>query len=318
MTLDYAQLKKILPQDCEFIGNRELVFNGLQSLYECAQDEITWIKPGVRNEKELINSTKASGIICSPDSFQLYNGETQHKLFLLHHNPKQIFFKIVQYIYNLDLNKQSQTNIHPTAIIDKDCVIGEHVVIGEYSVIGACKIGNNVIISNHVKIYDCVSIGNNCKIREYCSIGGEGFGFIKNEDGENEFIPHIGSVLIEDNVTIYPFSNVDRGTLGKTIIQSGTVIDHYVHVGHNTRTGKNNIIAAGTIMAGGCQIKDNCFIGVNTLIKEKVIIGSDVYTGMGAVVVKDVEDKSIIIGNPAVPISEFKKWRLIKKSLLKE
>jgi hypothetical protein len=109
MTLDYAQLKKILPQDCEFIGNRELVFNGLQSLYECTQDEITWIKPGVRNEKELINSTKASGIICSPESFQLYNGETPHKLFLLHHNPKQIFFKIVQYIYNSDLNKQSKT-----------------------------------------------------------------------------------------------------------------------------------------------------------------------------------------------------------------
>jgi acetyltransferase-like isoleucine patch superfamily enzyme len=53
-------------------------------------------------------------------------------------------------------------------------------------------------------------------------------------------------------------------------------------------------------------------------LKEKVIIGSDVFTGMGAVVVKDVEDKSIIIGNPAAPISEFKKWRLIKKSLLKE
>jgi len=299
MTLDYSQLKNILPEDCEFIGKNDLIFTGLQSIYECKQGEITWIKPGVRDEKSLLNSTQASCIICSPDSFRLYKGERSSKLFLIHKDPKNVFFKIIQFIYKSGLKINSESFIHPTAIIDKECVIGENVTIGEYCVIGACKIGNGVKISNHVKIYDCVSIGNYCSIREYCSIGGEGFGFIKDPEGKNEFIPHIGTVLIEDNVTIYPFSNVDRGTLGKTIIQSGTVIDHYVHVGHNTQTGKNNILTAGTVLAGGSRIKDNCFIGVNTLVKEKAIIGSNVMTGMGSVVISDIPDGEIWVGSPA-------------------
>jgi UDP-3-O-[3-hydroxymyristoyl] glucosamine N-acyltransferase len=298
MKLDNKSLKSILPNTCEFSGNIGLSFSNIQSAYESKTNEITWIKEGITNETEIINNVSATGIICSPKTKKLYNGDLNGNLFILHPNPKLIFQILTKFMYNLKYEKQNGPQIHPTAIIDPKCVLGENILVGAYCVIGACEIGDNVVIHDHVKIYDCVKIDNGCLIREFCSIGGEGFGFIKNLDGKNERIPHIGEVIIENDVCIFPFSNVDRGTLGKTIIKSHTVIDHYVHVGHNSKTGENNIIAAGTVLAGGSEIKNNCFIGVNTLLKEKQIIGSNVLTGMGTVVVKDIPDNEIWIGNP--------------------
>ena len=52
-------------------------------------------------------------------------------------------------------------------------------------------------------------------------------------------------------------------------------------------------------MAGGSQVENNCFIGVNTVVKEKVIIGSNVLTGMGSVVLRDIPNNEIWVGNPA-------------------
>lgn len=298
MEITIYTIKSITNNNCKIIGNSNLIFKGMQSVQEAESDDITWIKPSVAQAGEFINSTKSGGIICDIKTFELFTGNTNDKLFIVSEDPKFVFVSFVKYISN-KLSNKKESFIHPTAIIDPSCTIGKNVSIGAYSIIGACTIGDNSNIHQHVKIYDRVTLGKNCMIREFCSIGGAGFGYLKDADGKNEHIPHIGSVFIEDNVEIYPYSNVDRGTLGKTIIKRGTVIDHYVHIGHNTTTGKNNIIAAGVVLAGGSSIKDNCFIGVKTILKEKCTIGSNVITGMGAVVVKNIPDNEIWVGNPA-------------------
>ena len=69
---------------------------------------------------------------------------------------------------------------------------------------------------------------------------------------------------------IYPFANVDRGTLGKVRIGRGTKIDHYVHVGHNCTVGQNTIVTAGVVMCGGSHIGDNVWIGVSYNNQRKV------------------------------------------------
>ncbi|MEO6902455.1 MAG: hypothetical protein ABI315_04785 [Bacteroidia bacterium] len=84
--------------------------------------------------------------------------------------------------------------------------------------------------------------------------------------------------------------------MGKTWIKNGTVIGHYAHIAHNTSTGKNNILTAGVVMGGGLSIADNCFIGLRTVLKEKCKIGSNVITGMGAVVISDIPDNEVWVG----------------------
>ena len=47
------------------------------------------------------------------------------------------------------------------------------------------------------------------------------------------------------------------------------------------------------------KIGNNCLIGMNSIILPGVLIGNHVIVGAGAVVTKNVENNSVVVGNPA-------------------
>jgi len=157
-------------------------------------------------------------------------------------------------------------------------------------------------ISPYALVAPETRIGKNVIIREFCSIGFEGFGYIRNEFGAWENMAHLGYVDIGDDVEIYNFTNIDRGTLGATKIGRGTKIDHYCHIGHNVVIGEDTIIVARVVLCGSSIIGNNCWIGAGALIRESVTVGDNVCVGMGAVVVKDVAPGVVVAGNPAKEI----------------
>jgi UDP-3-O-[3-hydroxymyristoyl] glucosamine N-acyltransferase len=66
-------------------------------------------------------------------------------------------------------------------------------------------------------------------------------------------MPHIGRVIIQDNVEIGANTTIDRGMLDDTIIGEGTKIDNLVQIAHNVRIGRNCVIAGlgDWVMLGG-------------------------------------------------------------------
>lgn len=50
------------------------------------------------------------------------------------------------------------------------------------------------------------------------------------------------------------------------------------------------------------KIGKNCFIGAHSIILPGVTIGDEVIVGAGSVVTKDVDNNTIVAGNPARPI----------------
>ena len=58
-------------------------------------------------------------------------------------------------------------------------------------------------------------IGNKVMIQDNCKIGQKGFGFIPMKNKNIKF-PHIGMVLIEDEVEIASACTIDRGSLDNT------------------------------------------------------------------------------------------------------
>ena len=150
-----------------------------------------------------------------------------------------------------------------------------------------------------VTIPEWVKLGKNVTIHENCSIGAEGFGFAKDDDGKWIHIPHIGGVVIGDDVEIFPGTNVDRGTVEDTVIGNGTKIGPNNHIGHNSKIGENCIITGEVILGGSCTIGNEVWIGLNSTLKDHVTIGNNVYIGDQTNVLKSFGDNVILVGNPA-------------------
>ena len=200
----------------------------------------------------------------------------------------------------------------------KNVKFGNNVLIGKNVKIGKnCRIGSNTIIEHDVKIgNDCVIgsgviiknsiVGDRVVLQDNNKIGQKGFGFIPLKNKNIKF-PHIGKVVIENDVEIATGCTIDRGSVDDTIIGNNTYLDNQVHIAHNVKIGSNCMIAGQVGFAGSAYIDDNVSIGGQAGVSGHLKIGKNVKIGGGSGVVKDVEDNQIIMGYPAIPFREFLK-----------
>lgn len=299
--IEFTEIDKLLGKNFLVRGIDYSPFNNIKTIFEADEDSITWINPSRKDGEELLKGTKSKLIVCA--STLNINNYLGQKCFLIVENPKAVFTRILSDFFEEKI--QYPSGIHPTAIVSPEANIAKSVHIGAYCIIGKCTIGENSIILPYTRVHNNTFIGNNVKISEFCNIGGDGFGHIWNEDREVVKMPHIGKVIIEDDVEILQYVNIDKGTLDRTLIKKGAILDHYVHIGHNSTVGENTMIGAKAVMCGGSCVGNNTFIGIQTIIIDAMKVGNNVMIGAGSVVTKTVNDGEIWTGSPARPLDEF-------------
>ena len=184
--------------------------------------------------------------------------------------------------------------------IGNNCSIGHNTIIEKNVTIGNnCNIGNNVVIKNSI-------IGNNTNILDGAILGKKGFGFFPQKNSNIRY-PHIGAVIIGNNVEIGCNNTIDRGSLSNTIIGDGTFLDNQVHVAHNVKIGKNCIITAQVGFAGSASVGNKVLIGGQAGISGHLIIGDNVQIGGGSGVIKNIPSNTKVMGYPAKNIRNFLK-----------
>ena len=277
-------------ENAKFIGNKE--------------DSITFIGPlDIENEDShnlmrvneanlaLLHKIKFVTIICN-EGFEAFKDTCNY---IIVEKPRSAFKQIIEHYFQPKFIPEicSTAQIHHTAQIGANVYIGHHVVIEEN-----CLVGNNSAIGHNTVLLKNTTIGNDVKIGANCTIGGVGFGYEKDIDGNYSLIPHIGNVLIKDKVEIGNNVCVDRAVMGSTVIGENVKIDNLVHIAHGVKIGRNSLIISNATIAGSSIIGENVWFAPSATAMNKIVIGNNATIGIGSVVIKTVGEGETVFGNP--------------------
>tara|TARA_Y100000992_G_C21263977_1_gene492896 strand:+ start:1145 stop:2125 length:981 start_codon:yes stop_codon:yes gene_type:complete len=285
----------------------------IKPLESCTKEDITFLN----NSRYLneLNNKKFKFLIIQKKNIKYFNN---NKKLLIVNNVLQSVYKIVNLFYpnnttdivDLNLKAINERKIYQKLQIGKNILVGNKVKIGANTTIGNntiiesnviigknCCIGSNVVVKNSL-------IGDNVVIQDGAIIGKSGFGFSPNLN-KNIYYPHVGMVIVNDNVQIGCNNTIDRGSLSNTIIGKNTFLDNQVHIAHNVKIGKNCIIAGQVGIAGSTILGNQVHIGGQAGISGHLNIGSNVKIAGGSGVIKDIPSNKNVMGYPAKDIKQF-------------
>ena len=199
-----------------------------------------------------------------------------------------------------------------STFIGPDVEIGMDTIVHPFTIIeGKTKIGEDCEIGPYTHIADS-TIGKNVKV-------------IRSE---------VEKSIIEDDVSVGPFSRLREGTVLKEKVKIGNFVEtkksiigknskaqHLTYLGDAT-VGENVNVGAGTITCNYDGYKkyktfigDGAFIGSNSSLVAPVKIGKGAITGAGSVITEDVPDDALALGRARQVIKEG--WAMKKREEMK-
>lgn len=285
-----AEIAHHLGAECR--GDGHCLISGIASLQTAQAGQITFLDKS--SYRRYLSDTQASAVILSADNagFCKVNALITPNPYLAYAKTAALFIKphsISPGIHPTAIIG-SHCEIDPTASIGPYCVIAENTHIAAHTIIGAhCNIGSRVQIgaNSHlwprVTLYSDVQLKQRVIIHSGAVIGSDGFGNAQDQ-GQWHKVPHLGGVLIGNDVEIGANTTIDRGALGNTIIGNGVKLDNQIQIAHNVEIGDHTAIAGCVGIAGSAVIGKYCMIGGGTGITGHIEITDRVLiTGMSQV-----------------------------------
>jgi len=177
----------------------------------------------------------------------------------------------------------TETQVHPTAIVDDAAELGEGVVVGPYCIVGAgVRIGARTTLAGHVIVERDTTVGEDCRIA---------YGAVLGTDPQDlKYAGESTRLVVGDRTVIREYATLNRGTAasGVTTVGSDCLLMSYVHVAHDCHLGNRVILSNAVNLAGHVTIEDWVIIGGMTPVAQFVRIGQHAFVGGQSRIAKDV------------------------------
>jgi UDP-3-O-[3-hydroxymyristoyl] glucosamine N-acyltransferase len=289
-------------------GSRETEITGVAGIDSAGPGQLTFLV----NPKyaAAARTTKASAVILAEDFPALSTAMLRSK------NPYLDFARVLALFYQ---PPQYAPGIHPTAVVHPSAsvssgahlgpyvVVQENVEIGRKAVLLAqvviyrgAKIGDNFLAHSHAVVREFCRIGNNVVLQNGVVVGGDGFGFAKDERGHWQKIVQSGPTVIEDDVEIQANACIDRASIGETRIARGAKIDNLVQVGHGSKVGQDSLLCAQAGLAGSTDVGRNVILAGQVGVAGHCKIGDGAIATAQSGIPNDVPARAIVSGYPAI------------------
>ena len=290
---------------CTLRGSGTVEVNRVQAIEDAGPGDLTFVASARFLAK--LPATRASAVIVSPDVECALPS-------LLTAKPYVAFARAVAILHPA---VRPAAGVHPLASVDPTATLGEGVHVGAFACVGPrARVGARTVLRPHVVLYEDVEVGDDCllhsgvQVRESCRlghrvivqngavIGGDGFGFAKDEDGRYLKIPQVGIVVVEDDVEIGALTAIDRGALGETRIGRGTKLDNLVQIGHSVAIGADTVVAAQVGVAGSTKIGNRVVLAGQIGIVGHITIGDGVIATAKTGIGHSLPEGAIVSGAP--------------------
>ena len=288
-------------------GDGTIVIRGVAGIKEAVAGQITFLAD--RKLEEWLARTRAAAVILAPD-------HPFDRLPTIRLSDPRAAFRLAMEIF-ADGRRLLPPGVHPSALIGAGTVLGEMSAVGAHAILGArCRIGERTLVLPGAVIGDDVEIGPDCLIYPHAVIwndtrigarvvvhsgavlGDDGFGFLTRE-GRHVKMPHLGRVVVEDDVEIGANTCVARATTGVTRVGRGSRIDNLVQIAHNVEIGEDAILCAQVGIAGSTSVGPRVTLAGQVGVVGHIEIGADAMVGAQGGVTKSVPAGELVSGYPA-------------------
>lgn len=207
------------------------------------------------------------------------------------------------------------TQIHPSAVVDKQVQLADDVVIGPNCVIDkGVSIDSGTVLNANVVINKNVNIGRNNRFFSNCTIGGQPqmLGLSINSK--------IGGLVIGDNnifreqVTVHP--SIYPGKFTK--VGNDNLLMIGVHIGHDCLLEDKVVLSNYAQISGHCKIETGVWLSGVVLLHQFITLGKWCYAAGMAGINRDVPPFLIVSGHYPPRVRGVNKRGLVRAGLSKQ
>ncbi|GAB4407069.1 MAG: acyl-ACP--UDP-N-acetylglucosamine O-acyltransferase [Thermodesulfovibrionales bacterium] len=184
------------------------------------------------------------------------------------------------------------TDIHTTAIVDREASIDEDVFIGPFCIIGrGVRLKKETRLISNVVIEGKTEVGRQCTIYPFTSIG------LPPQD--LKYKDEDTGVRIGDRNIIREYTTIHRASVGGdgvTVIGDDNFLMAYVHIAHDCKVGSHIIMANAATLAGHVTVEDYAVIGGLVAVHQFTRIGAYSMVGGFSGIGQDIPPYTIASG----------------------